>query len=89
MDDFDKHLDTKRCGPTLEGQQCQIYNAKMVVSWIKNSQSGDGVSSAQNLAVDLVKERALVLGRQEWLEDPWGISPEIRARRLRAESRRT
>lgn len=84
MDDFERHLDTEKCDPKPEGQQCQIYHAKMVASWIKNSQSSDVVSSAQNLVVDLVKVRALELGRQEWLEDPWGLSPEIQVCRLRA-----
>ncbi len=84
MDDFEKHLDTQRCGPKPKEQQCQIYNAKMVTSWVKDSQGGDVVSPAQNIAVDLVKEMALQLRRQEWLDDPWGISPETQARRLRA-----
>lgn len=88
MDDLDKHLDTQNCGPKPEGSQCQIYNVKMVLSWIKNQQGGHFVSAAQNFAVDLVKERALELGRQEWVEDPWGYSAETQARRQRAESRR-
>jgi len=58
MDDFDKHLDSQKCGPKPECEQYQIYNAKMVLGWIKNSQSDD-ILTVQNLAVDLVKERAL------------------------------
>jgi len=84
MVDFEKHLETQKCGPKPEVQQCQIYNAKMVASGIKNSQGGNVVSNAQNLAVDLVKEMAMQLGRQDWLDDPWGLSQEILARRLRA-----
>jgi len=84
MDDFDKHLDSRKCGPKPEGQQYQIYNVKMVLSWVKNSQSDDVILIAQNIAVDLVKERALELERQEWLEDPWGRSPEKQARRDRS-----
>jgi len=87
-DDFDKHLDAQNCGPKPEGSQCQIYNMKMVLNWIKNSERGDIVSTAQNLAVDLVKERALELARQEWLGDPWGLSEETQARRQRGQSRR-
>jgi hypothetical protein len=83
-DEFERHLDTQQCGPKPKEHQYQIYNAKMVTSWIKNSQGGDVVTNAQSLAVDLVKERAIVLGRQEWLDDPWGISQETIARRLRA-----
>jgi hypothetical protein len=45
----------------------------MVMNWIKNS-PGNFISTAQNFAVDLVKERALELGKQEWLADPWGRS---------------
>ena len=75
MDDFDKHLDTQNCGPKpTQEQQYQIYNVKMVMNWIKNSQGVDFLSTAQNFAVDLVKERALELGKQEWLGDPWGRS---------------
>jgi len=29
MDDFDKHLDTQKCGPKPEGEQYQIYNVKL------------------------------------------------------------
>jgi len=90
MDEFERHLETQKCGLKPEVQQCQIYNAKMVASGIKN-QDGNVVSNAQNLAVDLVKEMATQLGRQEWLDDPWGLSQEIQNRRLRAarELRRT
>jgi len=77
MDDFERHLDTQKCGPKPEVQQCQIYNAKMVASGIKNSQGGNVVSNAQ-------KEMAIQLGRQDWLDDPWGLSQEIQNRRLRA-----
>ena len=60
----------------------------MAFSWIKDQEGDANVSAAQNLAVDMVKERALELERQEWLGDPWGYSAETQARRLRAESRR-
>jgi hypothetical protein len=46
----------------------------MVMNWIKNSPGGDFILTAQKFAVDLVKERALELGKQEWLNDPWGRS---------------
>jgi len=58
----------------------------MVLNWIKNSEGGDIISTVQNLAVDLVKERALELARQEWLGDPWGLSEESQARRQRGQS---
>jgi hypothetical protein len=47
----------------------------MILSWIKTSAQGkDILLTAQKFAVDAVKERALELGIQEWLEDPWGSS---------------
>lgn len=83
MDDFERHLETQKCGPKPEVQQCQIYNARMVAREIQNTQGGNVVSNAQDLAVDLVKEMAIQSGRQEWFEDPWGLSEEIQTRRLR------
>jgi hypothetical protein len=87
-DDFDKHFDLQKCGSKPKVSQCQIYNIKMVLNWIKDQEGDDIVSAAQNLAVELVKERAMELERQEWLGDPWGYSAETQARRQRAESRR-
>jgi hypothetical protein len=40
---------------------------------IKSHQGNDSLTTAQGFAVDLVKERAMELGRQEWLNDPWGV----------------
>jgi hypothetical protein len=88
VDDFDKHLATQKCGPKPEEPQYQIYNVKMVLSWIKSREGGDVILTAKNFAVELVKERALELGNQEWLKDPWGRA-EKQARRERAESRRS
>ena len=77
VDEFQRHLTTRKCGPRpAREQQFQIYNVKMVMNWIKESQ-GDFISTAQDFAMDLVKERALELGRQEWVDDPWG-RPERR-----------
>lgn len=78
--DLEKHLDIQKCGPKPAEQQYQIYDVKLILSWIENLQSGDDISKTQNFAVELVKERALELGRQEWLEDPWGLSAERRHR---------
>jgi len=74
VDEFQRHLSVQKCGPRIEEHQYQIYNVKMILSWIKDSQGGDILSTAQGFAIDLVKERALELGKQEWLEDPWGRS---------------
>ena len=68
-------MTTQKCGPRPnQEQQYQIYNVKMVMNWIKNSPGVNFISTAQNFAVDLVKERALELGKEEWLENPWGGS---------------
>jgi hypothetical protein len=70
--EFNKHWGIHQYDQRPSEEQYQIYNVKMVLDWIKESQGGDIISVAQNFAVDLVKERALELGRQDWLEDPWG-----------------
>jgi hypothetical protein len=75
MDEFQRHLGQQKCGeqPAQE-QKYQIYNVKMVLSWIKGSQDNNILSTAQDFAVDAVKERALELGEEGWLNDPWGHS---------------
>ena len=88
MDEFDRHLTAQGCGPKPEERQYQIYDVKMILSWIKNTEGSDVISTAKSFAVELVKERALELGKQEWLRDPWGRA-ERQARRERAESRRS
>jgi len=82
-----KHWNTHQYGQKPASGQYQIYNVKIVLDWIKGSQVGDIIPIAQNFVVDLVKERALELGRLEWLDDPWGRSGR-QARRARAERRR-
>jgi hypothetical protein len=75
MDKFQSHLSTHDNGQSPPAEQgYQIYNVKMVLSWIKDSADDDTISAAQKMAVDLVKERALELGKQKWLENPWGRS---------------
>jgi hypothetical protein len=89
MDEFQRHLKSQQCGQKpVEDQDYQIYNGKMVLDWIKVSQDKDFLSTAQDYAVDAVKERALELGKQEWLEDPWGRSNKHDRRDRRAESHR-
>ena len=92
-DEFKEHFqmhqndDQKPSLPSEE--QYQIYNVKMVLGWIKDWQGDDFLPTIQKWALDAVKERALELGRPEWLEDPWGLSAEKQARReRRAASRR-
>jgi hypothetical protein len=73
MDKFDKHLITHHHAKRpAEEQKYQIYDVTMIVSGFKDSQGGNVISNAQELAIGFVKERALELGKQGWLEDPWG-----------------
>jgi hypothetical protein len=88
VDDFERHLTSQKCGAKPDEPQYQIYNVKMVLSWIKDADGDNVILVAKGYAVDLVKERALELGKQEWLKDPWGRA-EKQARRERAESRRS
>ena len=72
MDELDRHLNAHNYAQRPSEQEYQIYNVRTVLSWIRNSQADDPLSAAQTFAVDFVKERALELGKQEWLADPWG-----------------
>jgi protein-tyrosine-phosphatase len=71
-----------------EEQDYQIYDGKMVLDLIKYSQVTEFLLTAQNFAVDLVRKRGLELGKQEWLDDPWGRSDKQARRDRRFESRR-
>lgn len=87
MDEFQGHLGQQKCGeqPAQE-QEYQIYNVKMVLDWIKGSQGNDVLLTAQKIAVEAVKERALELGEQEWGKDPWGRTHKKAHRGQHAES---
>jgi len=50
----------------------QIYNVKKVLDWIKTAESVNFIPVAQAWAIGLVQERANELGRDQWLDDPWG-----------------
>ena len=50
---------------------------KTILGFIRDSAGGDIITTAQRIAVDLVKERALEIGKQEWFEDPWGCSGKL------------
>jgi hypothetical protein len=54
------------------GEEYRIYNVEMVWEWIRTAESDESIRTAQDLALDLVRERAKELGRDEWLVDPWG-----------------
>lgn len=75
MVEFQRHLDKQKCGKKpAQKQEYQIYDVRLVWDWIKSSLDNNARLIAQNLVIDLVKERALELGKQEWLVDPWGRS---------------
>jgi hypothetical protein len=45
----------------------------MVSGWIKTAESSvDFIPLAQTWAIGLVQEKAMELGRDQWLDDPWG-----------------
>ena len=73
VDEYRRHKNT-HSAPNIpvEEQGRRIYNVKMILGLIKDSAGSDAITTAQRFAVDLVKERAMELGKQEWLEDPWG-----------------
>ncbi|KAI0264328.1 hypothetical protein BGY98DRAFT_939924 [Russula aff. rugulosa BPL654] len=53
----------------------------MILDIIRGAESNDSIRNAQDWAVDFVRERAIQLGKNGWLEDPWGCS-EQRERHL-------
>jgi hypothetical protein len=57
------------------------------MGWIKDPKSIESILTAQDWALDLVQERANELGRDDWLEDPWGCLEE-RERREKCSRRR-
>ena len=70
---------------TVQGYQ--IYEVKMILDMIRGAESNDSIRNAQAWAVDLVRERAIELGKGGWITDPWGCL-ERRERRERRMSRR-
>jgi hypothetical protein len=64
-----------------------IYDVKMILDFIKVAESKDYIRSAQDLAIDLVRQRAGELGMDEWLEDPGGCLQQ-RERRAQLQAQR-
>jgi hypothetical protein len=81
-DDFLKHLDQQKCNQGSTGKEYRIYDVKMILDRIRDAESNVSIQKAQNWAVSFVQEMATVLGKQEWIRDPWG-SQEQRERRQR------
>ena len=57
-----------------------IYDAKLVIEWIKKENRDDFIRTAQNWALELVRQKANGLGKHEWLAD-LGCSLDERERR--------
>jgi hypothetical protein len=85
VDELREHQ--QRCGQVSTEEECHIYEVKTILDIIRDPESNNSVLNAQKWAVHFVKERATVLGKGEWLADPWG-RPEQRERRERRMSRR-
>jgi len=64
-----------------------IYDVDAILDMIRRAESNNSIKNAQNWAVRYVQERAIQLGKNGWLEDPWGCL-EQRQRRDRRMSRR-
>jgi Zinc finger, C2H2 type len=67
-EDFQKHLDTQKCGPKPE-QLYEIYVTGLVLDWILE---GVSVDTAADYALDFVAERALELDKEEDWQNLWG-----------------
>src|SRR5229473_5869126 len=70
-DQFKRHQG-KYHQPGEELSAYQIYNVKKVLDWIKTAESVDFITVAQAWATGLVQKRAKELGRDQWLDEPWG-----------------
>jgi len=81
VDDLGKHLNKQKCGEKPEKVRYQIYDVELVLDIIKEDPTS--ISTAARYAVGFVTEKALELGKEEWLKDPWGRPDERLARRIR------
>ncbi|KAI0288512.1 hypothetical protein BC826DRAFT_1037350 [Russula brevipes] len=61
----------------IEARENQIYDVKLILEWIR--EGAVTIQKGGEIASELVKERAEELGKEEWLDHPWG-PPERRAR---------
>lgn len=72
LDQLQGHLAQQGCNRNSPEKECRIYNVKTILDMIRNAKSNDAIQNARNYAVSFVEERATVLGRNDWLVDPWG-----------------
>ena len=64
-----------------------IYNVDVILDMIRRVESNDSIQNARNWAVRYVQERAVQLGKNAWLEDPWGCLEHRQRRELRMSRR--
>jgi hypothetical protein len=88
VDEFQKHLDRQECNQNSAVQEYRIYEVKTILDMIKRAESNDAIRNAQDWAVDFVRERAIQLGKDGWIADPWGCSEQRERREHRMSSRR-
>ena len=62
----------------------RIYDVDAILDMIKRAES---IQNAQNCAVRHVQERAIQLGKNGWLEDPWGCLEQRQRREFRMSRR--
>ena len=88
LDEFQKHVDQKRCNQNSMEKDYRIYDVDAILDMIRRAESNDSIQNAQNWAVDFVRERAIQLGKDGWIADPWGCSEQRERREQRISSRR-
>jgi hypothetical protein len=84
VDELQKHLDQQKCNQHSTEKEFRIYDVDPILNMIRGAESNNSIQNAQKWAVHYVRERAIQLGKNAWLEDPWGQ----RERRERRMSRR-
>jgi len=77
VDEFNKHWNAHQYDEKPVEEQYQVYNGKLALDMIK--EQGNDFPRIVRFALSLVEERALELGRPEWLKEPWGYSPDEKA----------
>ena len=82
---FRRHLEFNQ--ESVELREYVIYDVKFILDCIKDAESKDYIRSAQDMAINLVRQRAWELGKDEWLADPGGRL-EQRERRAQHPRRR-
>ena len=72
VDELQKHLNQQKCNENSPVQEYRIYEVKTILDMIRGAESNDAIRNAQDWAVHFVRERAIQLGKDGWIADPWG-----------------